>query len=901
MVTPLAEWATLGPDPTALPAAHYPDLPYEDLAAALRSAVAGGDPAEVGRILDGSGSRILAAGHLLAVEEAVGALPPAALTPARLTLLANARQVRGDAEGALAICRQAAETSGGTATPRGAAGPTPSTDAVPDQRPADGGPGRGPEAPVDGGPGRGPVAPVGSGPSQEPAAPAAPVGSGPGRGPVAPVDGGRPMPAAVAWRMGLVSYQAGEPGAALAAYARGRLDREDTLDEALLLAWSATACWMLGDRAGCDRFAGRARAAAARCGDGAALAAAHSALAMAAKLAGDRSGNGRHWALALDAAERAGDLLQVVRIRANRGSHFLEEGCPAEAVIELDHAARLAERIGFVVAVGLCCSNLGLCLLQLGQFGDAVAAFERSKAAFQSIGSRMIAYALVGLGDAYRERGDLALARAAYEEAIATGEATDSQAWVPAVTGLARVLAAHDLPAAWTLARQALRDAGDRQPAVELTVGWLHLQDGSATEAQALARRVAAAAGPRRDRATLAEALELEALCQWSARPEPGQPDDRARWLLTEARSVWREIGHPVGAFRVRYALGRLFGSAAPADSSGEAAGEADAAAAELAGLGVRVPGPHGAGLLAAVYRCAPPRVAVRVLGRFEINRGGEPVADTEWQSRKARELLKILLARRGRAIPRGRLVELLWPDEHEPDVLANRLSVALATVRRVLDPDRTHPAGHYVVTEDGSVTLALNRLDVDVETFLRDAINGLRARSAGTSVAGALLRRAAATYRGDVLEEDVYADWAHALREEARAAHLAVLRAQAEDAGAAGDTDQAVLVLIRLLDHDPYDEPAHLAMVSVLAAAGRYGDARRAHCGYTARMAEIGVEPAAMPAPAPRRGAAARRGAADGRWNADRDAGGGDPPESPPPTGPAPAGSTTGQPVQPW
>ncbi len=682
------------------------------------------------------------------------------------------------------------------------------------------------------------------------------------------------MPAAVAWRMGLVSYQAGEPTAALAAYARGRLDREDTLDEALLLAWSATACWMLGDRGGCARFAGRARAAAARCGDGAALAAAHSALALAAKLAGDRSGNGRHWALALAAAERAGDLLQVVRIRANRGSHFLEEGRPADAVIELDQAAQLAERIGFVVAVGLCCSNLGLCLLQLGQFGAAVAAFERSKAAFQAVGSRMIAYALVGLGDAYRERGDLALARAAYSEAMATGETTDSQAWLPAVTGLARVLAADNLPAAWTLAQQAARTAPEpRQPAADLTLGWLHLQDGSAAEALLLARRVAATAGPRRDRATLAEALELEALCQWSAGSEPGQPDERARWLLVEASSVWREIGNPVGAHRVRYALGRLFGSAGAA---GGGSGEAEAAAAELAGLGVRVPGPHGAGLLAAVQRCAPPRVAVRVLGRFEISRGGEPVGDTEWQSRKARELLKILLARRGRAVPRGRLVELLWPDEDEPDVLANRLSVALATVRRVLDPDRTHPAGHYVVTEDGSVTLALHRLDVDVETFLRDAASGLQARSAGAAAAGATLRQAAAAYRGDVLEEDVYADWAHALREEARAAHLAVLRALAAEAGTAGDTDQTVLVLIRLLDHDPYDEPAHLAMVSALAAAGRYGDARRAYRGYAARMAEIGVDAAPMPTPTPRRAGSPGY----------RRAGGGDPLRSPPPAG---------------
>jgi DNA-binding SARP family transcriptional activator len=782
-VTLLAVQEPAGPQPME-------PLPHGDLAAALDSALTRGNPVELGRLLDRSGGRVLAAGHVHTVEEAVRALPPAALTPARLTLLAHARQVRGDADGALESCRQAA----------------------------------------------------GEPPAGEPTA-------------AEPAAGPLPLPAGVAWRMGLVRYQSGQPTAALAAYARGRLDREDTLDEALLLAWSSTACWMLGDRAGCDRFAARAWAAASRSGDAAALAAAHSALALCAKLDEDRSANGRHWALALDAAQRAGDLLQEVRIRANRGSHLLEEGFPADAEVELAAAAQLAERVGFAAAVGLCHSNLGLCLLQLGRFGEAVAALERGKAAFQAVGGRMIVYALAGLGDAYRERGDLALARAAYEEAAATGDAEDPQAWVPAMSGLARVLAVHDLPAAWQLAGQALDAARDpERPRAELTLGWLHLYAGAPAQALELARRVAAAARPRRDRAALAEALELEAL---SHRDEQGHPDRQARWLLAEALSVWREIGHPVGIHRVRYALGRLFwpdGEEPGADGVALAgAGEQDAA--ELTRLGVRMPGPHAAGLLDAVARCAPLRVAVRVLGRFEILRDGVPVADTEWQSRKARELLKILLARRGRAVPRGRLVELLWPDEDEPDVLANRLSVALATIRRVLDPVRSQPANHYVVTEDGSVTLALHRIEVDVETFLRDATSGLRRWSAGSPGAVAQLRRAAAAYRGDVLEEDVYADWAHALREETRAAYLAVLRALADAAATAGDTDQAVLLLIRLLDHDPYDEPAHLAMVAALLAAGRYGDARRAHRAYAVRMAEIGVDPSLMPPGGRRRG----------------------------------------------
>ena len=60
------------------------------------------------------------------------------------------------------------------------------------------------------------------------------------------------------------------------------------------------------------------------------------------------------------------------------------------------------------------------------------------------------------------------------------------------------------------------------------------------------------------------------------------------------------------------------------------------------------------------------------------------------WQSKKARSLLKILVSRRGRATTRDFLMETLWPDD-DPSAVARRLSVALATVRVVLDPDKRH------------------------------------------------------------------------------------------------------------------------------------------------------------------------------------------------------------------
>ena len=106
----------------------------------------------------------------------------------------------------------------------------------------------------------------------------------------------------------------------------------------------------------------------------------------------------------------------------------------------------------------------------------------------------------------------------------------------------------------------------------------------------------------------------------------------------------------------------------------------------------------------------------------------------------------------------------------------------------------------------------------------------------------------AESVYAGDFLEEDPYEDWAISLREEARAAYVACARCLASDAVAAGDHSAATGYLLRVLERDPYDEQAHLALVSALIAARRHGDARRAYRAYVARMIDVGVEPSAFP-----------------------------------------------------
>jgi DNA-binding SARP family transcriptional activator len=245
-----------------------------------------------------------------------------------------------------------------------------------------------------------------------------------------------------------------------------------------------------------------------------------------------------------------------------------------------------------------------------------------------------------------------------------------------------------------------------------------------------------------------------------------------------------------------------------------------------------------------------PPELEITTLGGFGVRQEGEPVPHTAWQSRKARDLLKVLVVRRGALVPRDQLVELLWPDD-DPAKAARRLSVTLSTLRAVLDPQRRQAADHWVVADSQSVRLDRDHAVIDVERFLSDAEQALQLPSGHPDQVPALLA-AEAQYVGDLLEEDVYEEWTVALREWARDTYLRVAGALSALATARGDHDDATRFERRVLERDRYDEGAHLGLVRALAAGGHHGAARRAYRVYVQRMGELDVE--AVPYPAPGR-----------------------------------------------
>ncbi len=213
------------------------------------------------------------------------------------------------------------------------------------------------------------------------------------------------------------------------------------------------------------------------------------------------------------------------------------------------------------------------------------------------------------------------------------------------------------------------------------------------------------------------------------------------------------------------------------------------------------------------------PTVRIQTLGRFAVFVDEDEVPVSAWGSRRARQLLKRLVAARGWPVTRDQLCDMLWPDETDRDRLSARLSVQLSAVRRVLDGG--------VIASREAVQLDLDAVATDLERFY--------AASDDAAVVAA--------YGGEFLPEDVFEDWTGPVRDEARSRFVGAARRVAAHRIDEGRYPLAADVARQLIVADRYDEDAHLLLAQALRSAGEVGEAKRAHAAWAAAMAELDIE----------------------------------------------------------
>lgn len=624
--------------------------------------------------------------------------------------------------------------------------------------------------------------------------------------------GDRSTDAAVAFRIGQVHYLQGKPCRALEVYEAAD-PHASPIDQAWLFVGKSTAHWLLGDAEDAMAFARAAGDRATIAGDPEVRAAAHVAMALAVSLNGDPATVDEEYARAAGYAQEAGDLVQLARIHANRSHHLLADARFLEAVEVAAAAGAVTEELGVVASLAVALENEAEGLLWLDRYDEAVNRCERVLRLSAQIGTKRVAGALVVLAQIHLRRGCREQARAALEQALRLqDDHPDRQVRVPALAWLAIALLPEEVEQASHLARQALAEAtGSARVVALLAAGRTAQARGDSASARHLADQAVTHARQRRERRWLAEALELRASTVDGV---------TARAALREAQQIWLAAGAGHAVDRILVQLSRLGALSVP-----------ERVDARLALARLRT-----AGVLDPRQSLEPVRIVT--FGRFDVLVDGVAVPAELWQSRRARELLRLLVCRRGRAVPRLEICEMLWPDD-DPERTAHRLSVLLSIVRGVLGPGA-------LIADQACVFLDPTRVEVDVEQFLADVRDAAVLRERGADrQAATLLAEAVDSYVDEPFADAPYDDATTALRDEARAALLQALRLLAGACRRVEEHDQAATHLRRLLGEDRYDEDAHRTLIGVLNRAGRHGQARLAAARYRSAMAEIGLRPA--------------------------------------------------------
>jgi DNA-binding SARP family transcriptional activator len=213
------------------------------------------------------------------------------------------------------------------------------------------------------------------------------------------------------------------------------------------------------------------------------------------------------------------------------------------------------------------------------------------------------------------------------------------------------------------------------------------------------------------------------------------------------------------------------------------------------------------------------PSLVAYCLGAFRVYQNDQFV--TDWDSLKARSILKYLLARGGRPVAKDILMDLFWPDA-APESARRNLHQAIYSLRQTLK--RGRPAFQHIQFANDCYRIN-PKLDIwiDCQEFEAHVLAGRRLEAAEQpEQAAAEYGIAEALYQGDFLEEDLYEDWPGAQRERFRRMYRELADRLSEYSLRQGAHHAAIALCQKLLGQDNCHEKAHRRLMRCYLAQGQ-------------------------------------------------------------------------------
>ncbi len=226
-----------------------------------------------------------------------------------------------------------------------------------------------------------------------------------------------------------------------------------------------------------------------------------------------------------------------------------------------------------------------------------------------------------------------------------------------------------------------------------------------------------------------------------------------------------------------------------------------------------------------------------RVLGSLEVVRAEGPLA---LPGAKERAVLAYLLARLGRSVSAGEIIDAVW-GERPPASAERSLHARISRLRRLLEPARKAASASVIERDSVGYRLAIEDDHVDAERFARLVVE---ARGLEPSQSLTLADQALALWRGEPYGEFIDLDFAQSetrrLKELELQAHELRMSALLE----LGRHGEALFDLERLVEQHPLREPLARSLMLALYRSGRHADALAAYRSLFGRLRELGLEP---------------------------------------------------------
>lgn len=230
-----------------------------------------------------------------------------------------------------------------------------------------------------------------------------------------------------------------------------------------------------------------------------------------------------------------------------------------------------------------------------------------------------------------------------------------------------------------------------------------------------------------------------------------------------------------------------------------------------------------------------PPELVVCALGGEEVRLDGKLIALSDWQTRTARDLFFLLLARPEGLTKEGIGLEI-WPDA-DPGQLKTRFKNAIYRVRRALGQDVIQYGEDHLYSFNWAMDY---KYDVQAfETTLDQALAETRPEKRVE-----LYRSALSTYGGDYLP-DVDQEWVVPVRENLHQRYMNAMLSLSQNYLEQQDFRDALQWTQQLIEEDPCHEEAHrIAMRAYAGLGNRSGVARQFQVCRQALWEQVQVPP---------------------------------------------------------